>query len=146
MSVELINKVGVDRQIADEGVAIGEGEDFLFTLLADQTPNIFKAIRACFERLRTGGVDSASRVAIDEAAQAHNGTQRFGSPCVKGTLGPLSALFSENRGSADPITAGFNDRGVQTPGTQDMAKMTWLDPAVDLDLLHALVENAHAAA
>jgi hypothetical protein len=30
-------------------MALGEGEDFLFTLLADQTPNIFKAIRACFE-------------------------------------------------------------------------------------------------
>ena len=72
MSVELINKVGVDRQIADERMALGEGEDFLFTLLADQTPNIFKAVGACFERFRTGGVDSASRVAIDESAQAHN--------------------------------------------------------------------------
>ena len=26
-----------------------------------------------------------------------------------------------------------------------MAKLTWLDSGVDLDLLHALVENAHAA-
>src|SRR4029077_12998425 len=34
---------------------------------------------------------------------------------------------------------------MQTPGAQDMAKLTWLDPAVDLDLLHTLVENAHAA-
>ena len=34
---------------------------------------------------------------------------------------------------------------MQTPGAQDMAKLTWLDPAVNLDLLHALVENAHAA-
>jgi len=80
--VELINKVGVDRQIADEGMAIGEGEDFLLTLLADQTPNIFKAVGARFERLGTGGVDSASRVAIDQTAQAHDRTQRFGSPCA----------------------------------------------------------------
>jgi hypothetical protein len=124
MSVELVNKVGVDRQIADERMAIGEGKDFLFTLLANQTPNIFKAIRACCERLGTGGVDSASRVAIDETAQAHNGTQRFGSSSIKGALGPESALFAHDRGSADPITAGFNNRGVQTPGTQDMAKLT----------------------
>ena len=88
MSVELINKVEVDCQIADERMALGEGEEFLFTLLADQTPNIFKAVGARFERLGTGGVDCASRVAIDQSAQAHNGTQRFGSPCVKGALGP----------------------------------------------------------
>jgi hypothetical protein len=85
-------------------------------------------------------------VAIDETAQAHNGTQRFGSSSIKGALGPESALFAHDRGSADPITAGFNNRGVQTPGTQDMAKLTWLDSGVDLDLFHALVENAHAAA
>ena len=34
---------------------------------------------------------------------------------------------------------------MQTSGTQDMAKLTWLDPAVDLDLFHPLIENAHAA-
>src|SRR5271165_6685170 len=61
MSVELINKVGVDRQIADEGMAIGEGEDFLFTLLADQTPNIFKAIRACLSAL-----EQAALIALAE--------------------------------------------------------------------------------
>jgi len=88
MSLELVNKVGVDRQIADKGMAIGEGEDFLFTLLADQTPNIFKAVGARLERLGTGGVDCASRVAIDQSAQAHNGTQRFGPSRIKGALSP----------------------------------------------------------
>ena len=34
---------------------------------------------------------------------------------------------------------------MQTSGTQDMAKLAWLDPSVDLDLLHTLIENAHAA-
>jgi hypothetical protein len=34
MGVEPINKVGVDYQIADEWMALGEGQDFLFTLLA----------------------------------------------------------------------------------------------------------------
>jgi hypothetical protein len=35
MSVELINKIGVDTQIADERVLIGEAEDFLFARLVD---------------------------------------------------------------------------------------------------------------
>ena len=72
MGVELVNKVGVDRQIADKGMVVGEGEDFLFTLLTDQTADIFKAVGAGFERLGTGGVDCASRVTIDQSAQAHN--------------------------------------------------------------------------
>ena len=42
MGVELINKVGVDCQIADQWMALGEGQDFLFTLLADQAVKIFK--------------------------------------------------------------------------------------------------------
>ena len=49
--MELINKVRVDRQIADERMAVGEGKGFLFTLLADQVAKIFKAIGAGFERL-----------------------------------------------------------------------------------------------
>src|SRR5215469_8428390 len=56
---------------------LGEAKDFLFTLLTDQTPNIFKTVGPRFERLGTGGVDCASRVAIDQSAQANNGTQRF---------------------------------------------------------------------
>ena len=34
LRVQLVDKVGVDRQIADERVAVGEGKGFLFTLLA----------------------------------------------------------------------------------------------------------------
>jgi peroxiredoxin len=73
MTVELINEVGVDCQIADKGMAFDEGEDLLLRLLADQTPNILKAVGTGFKRLGTGGVDCASRVTIDEPAQAHNG-------------------------------------------------------------------------
>jgi len=88
MRVELINEVGVDCQIADKGMAFGEGEDLLFGLLTDETPHIFEAVGTGFERLGTGGVDGASRVAIDQPAQAHNGAQRFGPSCIKGTLSP----------------------------------------------------------
>jgi len=48
MGVEPINKVGGDCQIADHWMALGEGQDFLFTLLADQAVKIFKAVGAGF--------------------------------------------------------------------------------------------------
>ena len=45
MRLELVDKVRVDRQIADKGVVIGESKDSLFALLADETPEIFKSGR-----------------------------------------------------------------------------------------------------
>ena len=51
MRVELVNKVGVDAQISDEWMVVGEGEDFLLTLLAEQPTKIFKLVGASFERL-----------------------------------------------------------------------------------------------
>ena len=90
MRVELVNKIGVDRQITDEWMVVSEGEDFLFSLLADQPSEIFKSVGAGLKRLQTGGIDCARRVVLDETAQAHNGTQRFGSPRVKGALSPES--------------------------------------------------------
>ena len=77
--MELVNKVGVDAQIADEGVVVGEGEDFLLSLLDEQPPKIFKSVGAGFERLGTGAIDGVRRVILNQAAQAHNGTQRLGS-------------------------------------------------------------------
>ena len=49
--MELVNKVGVDRQIADEWMVVGEGEEFLLSLLPDQPAKIFKSVGAGFERL-----------------------------------------------------------------------------------------------
>ncbi len=62
--MQLVNKVGVDRQIANERVVLGEGKGFLFTLFAEQTAKIFKAIGSGFERLRAGAIDGASRVLL----------------------------------------------------------------------------------
>jgi hypothetical protein len=64
LGVQLVDKVGVDRQIADEGVAVGEGKGFLFTLLTEQAAKVFKAVGAGFERLRAGGIDGSSRVLL----------------------------------------------------------------------------------
>jgi hypothetical protein len=72
MSVELVNEVGVDRQIADEGMGIGEAEDLLFGLFAEESSKIFKAVGAAFERLGTGAIDGAGRVMLDKAAQRHD--------------------------------------------------------------------------
>jgi len=68
MSVELINKVGVDCQIADEGMIVGEAEELLLGLLAQQTSKIFKTVGAGFERFGTGGIYRGGRVLFDEAA------------------------------------------------------------------------------
>jgi hypothetical protein len=57
MRVELVNKVGVDRQIADQWMVVSEGEDFLLSLLAEQPTKIFKSVAASFERLGTGAID-----------------------------------------------------------------------------------------
>ena len=53
-------------------MVIGEGEDCLFGLLADQTSKIFKAVGAGFERLGAGVIDGASRMLPYQLAQAHN--------------------------------------------------------------------------
>jgi len=53
-------------------MVIGEGEDRLFGLLADQTSKIFKAVGASFERLGAGVIDCASRMLLYKVAQAHN--------------------------------------------------------------------------
>ena len=143
--MELVNKIGVDRQITDEWMVVSEGEDFLFSLLADQPSEIFKSVGAGLKRLQTGGIDRARRVVLDETAQAHNGTQRFGSPRVKSALSPESAFLTQNRGSTNPITTGTDDWGVQTPRTQNMAKLTRFDPGMDLNLFHPLIEDSYAA-
>ena len=57
--MELVNEVGVDGQIADERMGIGEAENLLFALFADQSSEIFKAVGAAFERLGAGGINCA---------------------------------------------------------------------------------------
>ena len=65
MGVELINKVGIDCQIADERMAFSEGQNFLFTVLADQAAKIFKAVGTGFKRPGAGTVDCCCRVLLD---------------------------------------------------------------------------------
>jgi hypothetical protein len=46
---------------------------------------------------------------FNEAAQRHDGTQRFGATPFKGQLRPLAALVTQNSGATDPITARTQD-------------------------------------
>jgi hypothetical protein len=48
MRVELVNKVGIDRQIADQWMVVSEGKDFLLSLLVEQSAKIFKCVGAGF--------------------------------------------------------------------------------------------------
>src|ERR1700761_4421544 len=119
-------------------MVIGESEDGLFGLLADQTSKIFKTVGASFERLGAGVIDGASRMLLYQVAQAHNGAQRLDSSSVKGSLSPLTAFVAENPGSADPITARTKHWSVQAADSQDPAKATWFNAGMDLDLFHPL--------
>ena len=47
---------------------VGEAEELLLGLLAQQTSKIFKTVGAGFERFGTGGIDRGGRVLFDEAA------------------------------------------------------------------------------
>src|ERR1700759_4215927 len=126
-------------------MVIGEGEDCLFGLLADQTSKIFKAVGAGFERLGAGVIDGASRMLLYQVAQTHNGAQRLDSSSVKGPLSPLTAFVAKNPGSADPIAARTKHWSVPAADPQAPAKATWFNAGMDLDLLHPLVENSEAA-
>jgi hypothetical protein len=72
MSVELVNEVGVDSQIPDQRMSLGEAEGLLFGLFPYETLKIFKAMGPGSERLGAGAVDRTSRVLPDEAAQRHD--------------------------------------------------------------------------
>jgi hypothetical protein len=75
MSVELVNEVGVDGEIADERMVFGEAENLLFRWAADQPPKIFKAMSTALERFAAGGIYGVCRVMLDESAQRHNRAQ-----------------------------------------------------------------------
>ena len=89
--MELVNKVGVDRQVSDEWMVVGEGEDFLLILLAEQPTKIFKSVGASFERLGAGAIDDARRVILNQAAQAHMERSDSAPRSSKAPFSPLAA-------------------------------------------------------
>ena len=114
--MQLVNKVGVDRQIADERMLIGKGKVFLFAWLADQAAQVFKSEGAGFERLGAGGVYGSARVLLNQSAQAHDGAQRLSSPQFEGALSPLATWLADDRCSTDPIAAGTDNWRMEASG------------------------------
>jgi hypothetical protein len=112
MSVELVNEVGVDGQITNERMLLGEAESLLLGWIAQQPSKIFKPMSAALERFAAGGIDRACRMALDQSAQRHNRAQRFSSAGVESGLSPLTTLFTQGRCSANPIAAGTQYRSV----------------------------------
>jgi hypothetical protein len=94
--------------------------------------------------LGAGVVDRSGGVVFDQAAQAHDGTQRFGSAQLKGALSPLAAFFAKHPSSPSPVAARTDDRSMQAYGAQHTAKLTWFNAAMDLDLFHPVIEDSYA--
>jgi hypothetical protein len=72
MSVELVNEVGVDAQITNQRMVLGEAECLLLGGITEEPPKIFKAVSAALKCFAAGGIDRACRMALDQSAQAHN--------------------------------------------------------------------------
>ena len=72
MSVELVNEVGVDGQITNERMLVGEAEELLLGGITEQPPKIFKTMSTALERLAAGGIDRTCRMSLDQCAQRHN--------------------------------------------------------------------------
>ena len=75
----------------------------------------------------------------------HDGSQRLGSSPINAGLRPLAAGFAEQRRPSYPPSAGGEHRSAHSAGAQNAAKPSGFQAKVDLHLLHAVVENAHAA-
>ena len=92
------------------------------------------------------GVDGGGRVFFDQIAKSHDGSQCLGSSPINAGLRPLTAGLAEQRRPSYPPSAGGEHRGAHSGDSKNAAELSGLQAQVDLHLLHALIENAHAAA
>ena len=77
---------------------------------------------------------------------SHDGSQCLGSSPINAGLRPLTAGLAEQRRPSYPPSAGGEHRGAHSGDSKNAAELSGLQAQVDLHLLHALIENAHAAA
>src|SRR5258708_1427811 len=134
----VVNEVGVGAQIADQGMAFGEGESARFSLFPKEPGNVFDRGGTVLECLAAGCIQDGCGMFVNEPAQRHNGTQRLGATRVEGPLCPLAALLTQYRRSVDPITAGGQNRGAQAACSQGVAELPGLPPRVHPNPFHAL--------
>ena len=142
----LADEVGVGLQIADQRVILGEGEVALFAGFAEETLDVFEPPDAGLQGLLTSGVDGGGRVLFSQIAKSHDGSKRLGSSPINAGLRPLAAAFAEQRRALHPPPAGGEHRSAHPGDAQNAAELSGFQARVDLHLLHAVVENAYAAA
>ena len=124
---------------------VGEGEVALFAGFTDEAFNVFEPASVGLQRLLASGVDGGGRVLFNQMAKSHDGAQRLGSSPINAGLRPLAAGFAEQRRPSDPPSAGGEHRSAHSGGAQNAAELSGFEAEVDLHLLHAVIENAHAA-
>ena len=127
-------------------MALGETESGLFGLFANEPTNVFEPMGAALERLGAGCIQDRPGMFPDEPAQPHDRAQRLWAARIESTLGPLSALLTKYRRSADPITARGKNRGAEPTRPEAVTELAGLLASVHPDLFHAFIEDPHAAA
>ncbi len=142
----VVDEVGIDGQIADQGMTFDEAESGLFGLLTNEPANVFEPIGAALERLGAGCIQGRWGMLLDEPAESHNRAQRLWPTRVEGSLCPLATWLAQHRRSAHPITAGGKNRSAEAARSESATELASFDARVHSDLLHALVEDPHAAA
>src|SRR6266436_491362 len=103
-------------------------------------------IASALASLEKGRVGEECRIRSDEPAQPHDRAQRLWAARIESTLGPLSALLTQYRRSADPITARGKNRGAEPTRPEAVTELAGLLASVHPDLFHAFIEDPHATA
>ena len=127
-------------------MALGETESGLFGLLANEPADVFESMGAALECLGAGCIQDRPGMFPDEPAQPHDRAQRLWAARIESTLGPLSALLTQYRRSADPITARGKNRGAEPTRPEAVTELAGLLASVHPDLFHAFIEDPHATA
>ena len=101
----LVDELGVDFQIAYQGMALGKSKVTLHGLFADEPLDVFESSGAAFKRLAAGCVQGECRVFFNQPAQCHDGTQRLWAACIDCRLRPLTTLIAQHGGAVHPVFA-----------------------------------------
>jgi hypothetical protein len=96
-------------------MALGEAESALVGLFPKEAANVFNPVGPVFKCFGTSCIQGGRGMLPDQPAQRHDGAQRLGATRFQSRLRPLAALLTEYRCSADPITAGGQNRVLMPP-------------------------------
>src|SRR5580693_10802636 len=127
-------------------MTLGETESGVFGLLANEPADVFEPMGAALECLGAGCIQDRPGMFSDEPTQPHDRAQRLWTARIECALRPLSALLTQYRRSADPITARGKNRGAESTRSEAVTELAGLLASVHPNLFHAFIEDPHAAA